>query len=134
LPHISLILSDSVYIMVTTMTNFSYIILTQLENFAVENLIFISLGITIISIGSFVLYSSNAAKEGLKKVGKILTGIGVGGSVYTGGKEVYKDLKELTDKPEDSSQADSTQSAKDSTQSAKDSGSSTNNSGSNSKS
>jgi len=56
-----------------------------------------SVGLGIISIGTLILLSANAAEEVLKKAGKIITGIGVGGSVYTGGKEVYKDLKGLGD-------------------------------------
>lgn len=58
------------------------------------NLIIISLNFT-----NLIHYSANAAKQGLKQVGKMLTGLGVGGSIYTGGKEVYKDIKELKNKP-----------------------------------
>jgi hypothetical protein len=58
----------------------------------------------IISIGSFILYSANATKEGLKKAGRIITGVGVGGSVYTGVKEVYKDLKDLVSTDNSSSE------------------------------
>jgi|SRR5882672_1583066 len=74
-------------------------------DFLPYGLMLVSAVLGIISISSLILYSANAAKEGLKTAGKIITGVGVGSSVYTGVKEVYKDLKDLvsTDNSEQTS-------------------------------
>src|SRR5882672_1497127 len=61
-------------------------------DFLPYGLMLVSAVLGIISISSLILYSANAAKEGLKTAGKIITGVGVGSSVYTGVKEVLKDL------------------------------------------
>jgi hypothetical protein len=92
-----------------------------------EVIIILSLSIVILGIGSFIFNSSNAAKQGLKKVGQILTGLAAGGSLYTGGKEVYKDGKAYLDKSGETIKNDSSKSTN------KSGSSSTENSGSNSK-
>lgn len=71
--------------------NFSNYILSQINISYIGNLILFSLMVGVISIGFLILLS---AKEGLKRLGKALTGLGVAGSIYTGGKEGYKDFKE----------------------------------------
>jgi len=49
--------------------------------------------IYVIDIISLLIHPMNAGKEALKKAGKILTSLGTGASIYTGGKEILKDVK-----------------------------------------
>lgn len=82
-------------------------ILAQIDITYIDSLIILTSGLGILSIGSFILYSAQGLKQGAKNVGKILAGLGVGGSIYTGGKEVGKDIKDFIDKSKDTSKTDS---------------------------
>ena len=51
----------------------------------------------IVSILTIIVYSGPAKNLG-QKIGKLLVGAGTAASIYTGGKEGYKDFRGLLDK------------------------------------
>jgi hypothetical protein len=53
--------------------------------------------IFVLDMQSIFVFSVNAGKELLKKAGKVLVGLGTAASIYTGGKEVYKDINDKSD-------------------------------------
>jgi hypothetical protein len=80
--------------------NINNIIILNNQNFSALDIIvfvigFIMFTIAIVNISAILTYSVNAGKEALKKLGIAITGLGTAASVYTGGKEVYKDFKKF---------------------------------------